>query len=233
MNFVKTVIASAAIAFAGQAFAQDGENNIGGSNLFLGIWDAGNSQAFIVDTGVDFESIFSLNGVVTTFDTSVLSNDFEWQVFAFDANIEGNTAENSGRRFFTTTDNASDLQGLVGQQLETAIGNVELVTSTDPNNIQGFNGTYTAIADLDASLTGFGSLEFALYDENFVAAGRGRFGRNNEDPTNVADAGFGLEFASNGDLIASAATNPVPLPAAAWLMISAIAGLGGVARRRA
>ena len=235
MNFVKTVIASAAIAFAGQAFAQDGENNIGGSNLFLGIWDAGNSQAFIVDTGVDFESVFSLNGVVTSFDTSVLSDNFEWQVFAFDNNVLADDVADAGRRLFTSIDSVPALPADVGfdaADMENVIGNIELVTSTDPNNIQGFNGTYTVVADFDASVTGFGATEFALFDENYIRPSRGSDFRDQDNPYNVVDAGFGLEFASNGDLIATGA-NPIPLPAAAWLMISAIAGLGGVARRRA
>ncbi len=232
MNFVKTVIASAAIAFAGQAFAQDGENNVGGTNLFLGIWDAGNSQAFIVDTGVDFESIFSLNGVVTNFDTSVLSDNFEWQVFAYDSNTAADDVADAGRRLFTSIDTVPATPAEIGfdaADMENVIGNLELVTSTDPNNIQGFNGTYTVVADFDASVTGFGVSEFALIDENWIPGSRGSIRRNPENPYNIAATGLKLEFASNGDLVA----NPVPLPAAAWLMISAIAGLGGVARRRA
>jgi hypothetical protein len=60
------------------------------------------------------------------------------------------------------------------------------------------------------------------------------FATNNKNILFASDIGVpnGSGGFFTGDVVTSSGLTPVPLPAAAWLMISGLAGLSGWARRR-
>lgn len=103
-------------------------------------------------------------------------------------------------------DAATDVQyaGLLGSNLNTPDG-AQLLTFANTGSIGSALGFYlfSGVGDEFSSATGF-----------------------------AAYAGQWL-LAANGQLQYIAAAAPVPLPAAVWMLLSALAGLGSIARRRA
>ena len=235
--------------------------NTSGSELILGIWDRNTEISYLYNTGVKFNDIFALNSYETllNINTSILSDNFEWQVFASDSRKSraarssnrideatdtlgrirpGNEADH-GERFFTTTNNTDfqySLQQLeqVTSLTEIAIdvsndnGRVPIVGTHIDGSLVGWNGRYGAQGDIrsDASINGFGIQEFVFVGIEYTLGGPR--GGVLEQEAFTTDLNANIIFMPNGNLIYQ---SEVPLPAAVWLMLSAITALRLVSRK--
>lgn len=236
--------------------------NTGGSELMLGIYDVTTGTSHIFDTGLGFNAALGFtDGVVANFDlTGIDLAQSEWAFFAGDSVKDAradNLAEQAGQRILsTTTVNELNYDGTnttIRNRFDASI--VSMDARIQAHNTVNANGANLDNAHTATTTPGDASIEgwtFNAYNQNPSFFQDGMFGAIGDELSLFLvsevfiDGGRGgviddlkdellgaLSLSANGDLsFTAAALDPVPLPAAAWLMISGLAGLAGVSRRR-
>jgi len=236
-------------------------NNTGGSELMLGIYDASTATSHIFDTGMGFNAALGFaDGTVANIDLSGIDlAQSQWALFAGDSvkNSRAPTLEQAGQRILSTStvDQLSydGTNATFRNRFDASIVSIgDRIQAHNTVNANGANldNAHTATTTPgDASLGGWptfaydqnpsffqdgimagigADLSLFLVSEVFIDGGRGAVINDLKDELLGA-----LNLSANGDLsFISASVDPVPLPAAAWLMISGLAGLAGVSRRR-
>ncbi|MBQ0719287.1 MAG: VPLPA-CTERM sorting domain-containing protein [Gammaproteobacteria bacterium] len=227
----------------------------------LGIYDASTATSHIFDTGMGFNAALGFaNGTVANIDlTGVNLAQSQWALFAGDSvtNNRAPTLEEAGQRILSTS--TVDQLSYDGTNTTIRTRYTSSIISMDyriqAHNTVNANGAnldnaHTATTTpgdaslggwvtnpynqnpsffIDGIMAGIGSdLSLFLVSEVFIDGGRG--GVINDLKDELLGA---LNLSTTGELsFISASVDPVPLPAAAWLMISGLAGLAGVSRRR-
>jgi hypothetical protein len=261
MKFKSFALAAALLATSGVASAAiEGKVSTGAaenSDLVLFIYDSVRDVSYVQDLEINYKDIIALNGNFSSsfnLDSSLLTqafgasnvNDLKWSMAAsgFDfLDPDGSTLgtitttnsvqsaplldygilANSNTSFATTIDAANLFTPIgTGAQAAVGAGGSTLSANVNPmmNNIWfAFQNTVTAAKVDVAQQLWFLHLDAAY--EALPASGQ----------TLLSVNSWVLDMA-NGKLFSAPTTNEVPLPAAAWLMLSALLGLGGIARRR-
>lgn len=177
---------------------------------------------------------FGQVGSWSTLFSGSASSDILWGVFALDTNGAANTAGN--RTVLGTTDLANvsftDTQVV---QTGTSLGgyasiiaglNPSIATSnSDPNYVGGFSFSGFATSSSSAFWDNAGDSQY------FYKATRGSSLGTGQAIKSYYAGLFTLS--ETGFLNYVVATSEVPLPAAVWLLLSGLSGLGVVGRRRA
>jgi hypothetical protein len=252
------IVAAAGLIGSQAAFAvADPATQNPGSDLFAVVWDSATSKSYVVDLGTAWASLhdtttFQSSGGFTTswtLDTSAtqLSTDLggsadNFSVFAesyvspntFMFGLNGSTAPTITTTQLTSNVMASARNYLINNMTGTTTslvgsGTTYWASCSSPINPGCNGGSYnlTAMNNLGSATPGTGSLNFYKY----VADARTRNPAHGSFVGNSAGAGV---FTLNGNVLTYtlAAASQVPLPAAGWLLISGLLGLGAVGRRR-
>lgn len=252
-NIIRGVLAVGLLAAgsAAQAAMTLPSDATTGSSLFVTVFDVTNNESFTTDLGLDYADFVTLGtpssisaGALTArsfnLDMSIFSNNeasnLRYNIYA------GDTLGGNGSKGFIVTAGATP--ALTNAQMN-SVGTLAtgLITTFNQNCPTG-SGCAGSFGDP------------ALWGETFNA----NFGVGNAAPLGTALAFYSItgantpsaggvttatQFAStqgawawqlsaNGQLTFSGPSAPeVPLPAAAWLMLSGLAGVGAVGRRSA
>lgn len=250
-------VAALSIATPAHALTQLSDSTTGGS-LFITVYDPVKQVVVVQDLGLTFSSFASLGQSVTqpgpkpfgagaftaqtfninlsAFTTAGSNNaDIRWFVFAGDSLGTNNnkgvvlTAPNGTGILTNTNMNGMNTQGTgivtqFNQNCPSATVCTDVPAALSSQTWTGtVGGNFAAGAD-----GGFGdSLAFYLIN------GNGTTSSNNAVITQFVDAAGNWlwSLASNGTLTYGANQAPVPLPAAAWLLLSGLLGIGAVGRR--
>jgi len=250
------IVASMLAAAGASAAVVNGEFGNGtGETLFVA-WDAVAKKSVIVDTGITWGGINtgSANGATVNLNSALsvfggnLSN-VRWSLASTNKNVSDLTQYG----IMWTTNNTAGVQGdaSVGDfaALQSAVDNLGLLwaatgdtigsgpTSTINNFYQEANGSdakplyggsdfnwgsnFKGQASFDGTKLGSGTLNMWSTHSD----------ENGEFQLTQQKSYWTLNLA-NASLTYGAAASEVPVPAAAWLLVSGLAGLGTVARRR-
>jgi hypothetical protein len=251
---LKAVAAAVALALGSTSAMAVDSTTTGNSSLFVTAYDAVLGASIVKDLGLNYADF--LEAAVTpdtgsvlnfTLDMSVFTsvgsnpNDIRWSVYAADGS--GNFA---AREVLTTA--ALDLGTITGinshvtgaitaangvyAQWNTACG-AAAETCIGTNNSSTYFGGFGEDLNNGVLFPTSGALGTALgfYSLRASTPGAG-------DPLVSAQYANSSSFAqwlldANGNLTYSIAAAPVPLPAALWLLLSGIAGVGVIGRRKA
>lgn len=229
----------------------------GGSNnggLFVAIWDAVRGVSVIEYLGVNMDSLLPATGeaagyslefgtvssYTSTFGASDTAN-IQYAVFAIDSSGVGN----SGKRVMSTTQ--ATTFALNNTSTSGTATNIDKIIDNTLANSSYNNGVNPAVALSSAEADYAGNIDWStLLATSFnatVGTALNFFiaSSTSNNPSGAATVDFydnanGFSkwlLTEAGVLTYAAATAPVPLPAAVWLLFSGLAGLGAVARRRA
>lgn len=255
-------LAVSLVAVNAHAYWDTGVDTVNKSNpndgeLMLTIWDPVAQQSYSQDLGVRYSALqngSALNGQVLNLDPTALSifgssvnqSTVNWALVAADSHVKnGTTNAFTGAGFILTAaqgvtppnPTASTVgggwNGLNNYSVATQMNNPAVTGnqvvfgsgangSDVPNGYQTFGDSYFINGRAFQSyLTGSGSLDLWNYKYNNAAGNQ----------SIVVDIGsVSLDFNAKTLTLGTAPT--VPVPAAAWLMGSALVGLGSIARRR-
>lgn len=252
---VSLVAASGAHAAWDTGFDPSATNYGNGEALFEA-FDEVNGVSYALDLGVRYNDLVSgaaFNGQSFTVDLSVfggsVSSNVSWQLAVGSGNKRNatNTAADFSKYGFITSADAGYTSLLANQNtgtISSVLNALDQIKSLTGNNV-GSNAANTAVTEASP----FGA---KYYPGSFTTAQIGTtFGIDTAgdiagETLNLWNYGFGtssstkfanllgsITLAGNKLTFNAPTTTPeVPVPGAAWLMGSALLGLGGVARRR-
>ena len=254
-------LAISIVAVNAHAYWDTGVDLINKSNpndgeMMLTIWDSAAQQSYSQDLGVRYSALqngSALSGQVINLDPTALSifgssvnqSTVSWALVAADSHVKNGTINAyTGAGFIISAAQGVTPPNPVAQTIQggwNGLNNYQVATGmndpavtgnqtvsgsaangTDvPNGYQTFGDSYFAARPFATFLTGSGSLDLWNYKYNNASGTQ----------SVVVDLGqVSLDF--NAKTLTLGQVSSVPVPAAAWLMGSALAGLGTVARRR-
>lgn len=232
------------------------KSNPNDGELMLTIWDPVAQQSYSQDLGVRYSALqngSALNGQVINLDPTALSifgstvnqSAVDWALVAANSHVKnGTTNAYAGAGFIITAATgvtppnptastvSTGWNGLNNYSVATNMNNpavtgLQVVSGSGangsdvPNGYQTFGDSYFATRAFQTFATGNGSLDLWNYKYNNAGGTQ----------SVVLDLGtVSLDFGAKTLTLGS--TPAVPVPGAIWLMGSALAGLGTIARRR-
>jgi hypothetical protein len=219
----------------------------GNSEIIVALWDSAAKKSVLVDTGFDYNDITANNANYSKNISAALSAAFGGNL----SNVRWNVAGNSSQTIPDATLTGAILTGATGLTYQPSVDDVagaypsgftELVARTADATTAGdpsrdVDSFYVAQNDsspiyLDNVLWGANS-RYAAWDTSKLGSGNLQaYWLHYADPEGAATTRtnlgtFSLDLASG-----NFEYHAVPVPAAAWLLVSGLAGLGTVARRR-
>jgi hypothetical protein len=231
-------------------------NNFGNGEALFEAFDDVNGVSYALDLGVRYNDLVSgaaFSGQSFSVDLSVfggsIPSNVSWQIVVGSGNKRNaaNTGADFSKYGFITSADASYTSLLANQTTsvtQSVLGGLNQVRTLTGNTV-GADSVNNAVTESSP----FGSKYYAgLTTTGYIGAtfGIDTAGAIGGETLSLWNYGFGAasstKFANllgsvtlSGNTLKfnSAATPEVPVPAAAWLMGSALLGLGGVARRRA
>lgn len=251
---LKMLAAAVALATAGTANAAIDAMTTGDGELFFGIRDNTNQVSYVLDLNVAMSAFngagsysYGADATLSSF-LSTGSGDYNWMVLAGDST--GGTTVN-GLNFFTTTSDVGNIGANNNAQLgqfgtvETAMvdGASNVLTNTAADSMTAASGTpgYMIVAidtwnqnsAFNATSSFDGAADSTMSFWHLTNSGSTGSFLTKTKPVDATEFAGSWTLASNGDLTySSGAPAEVPLPAAVWLLGSALLGMAGVARRK-
>jgi hypothetical protein len=260
MLAVAAVAASTQSAFAFWDSGIDGNRqNVNDGEMVLTVWDSSRQVSYTQDTGVRFTDLFSgaaFNGQHVNLDStalSVFSNVFDSNVFWAVGAVDSHTKNASNQNAFTNAGyilsadqsvtvgvpaGAINTNVLVSYNAFSAYAtNLQMTSGTTANEVK--SGTAAGVTP-DTQYQG-------AFADNFLAANSYQTYGTDLATLNIWFTGFANAGGTQGKVLQlgtvtidftaktltfNSSAPAVPVPAAAWLMGSALAGLGGIARSR-
>ncbi len=253
MKFKSLLLAAAvtAASFSGVANAAiDGPTSSGASvdsDLVFYIYDSANDLSYLQNLDINYKDIilptagafsgsFNLDAAKLNIFASSNSANLVWGMAAtgLDFNdADGSTLGFVGTRLFPAVPQELDAIGEMNLKFNNLAVEVNLFTEIGTAN--ALTATGAAASKLSNAVKAFAAYEQA---KNVSIAQDLLFYHTDADyaatPHQLASANAWVLNLSNVSTatLSSAPVSAVPLPAAAWLMFSALLGLGGIARRR-
>lgn len=255
--------AAAAITLGPAAFAAINSPTSGPSDVFLAVWNPNTNQSIVQDLGIteaQFEATdnntqtYTIDGTASAFASALSTSGGTagdlYIVFAGNANgaaaagnfFDGTTLQFTG----TSPPNSTFVQSNV-QDAANAIGtfvNTQMVASNNPTVVASgaTNPSYWAKGAPGPnpglhlggpnSFNVSGGLGTNLNYYNALNAGATDDAGELPTVSRITAAGF-WNLSTGGTLTWNAATAQTPLPAAVWMFLSGLLGLGTVSRRKA
>jgi len=258
---LSTLIAAATVAaFAtgAQASIEKGtDSSIGNGELIFAAWDTAAQKSYLLDTGIRFNDIkanlaanvptlFQVDAVFNTFFGAATSN-LVWNLYAGSNNIAGDYSDMTNYGAITTVANKAaglslkyDFNGLdalvngVAPDAITKTQNAALDAIPTSTNRSYTVTSPTAPSFLGTSL-GWGSYGGLTANTTAVKSGESSYAYLNGG---FLDENFDFQttatFIGRATFDASTGQGRIntPVPAAAWLLVSGLAGFGAISRRR-
>jgi hypothetical protein len=241
---LKSVVAAVALATAGTANATVELMSSGDSSLFFSVRDNVNAVSYVrdLDRHVSDMSTSDVGPIIWAADANMTSflaggsGDYSWAVQA------GDTTDGTmvGNITYLSTSTTSSPVVTAGEMANMVIFDTDYFANVKPLIASGGSvvsgsqdsayfdttaDTWSQGAPFDATKEGFGEVGFYEVVNN-VSLSNNRAISNPQDVTEFVGT---WKFSSDGALEYSA----VPVPAAVWLLGSALLGLVGISRRRA
>jgi hypothetical protein len=244
---MKALAVAVALAASGAANAAIDLPNSGNGELFLTVWDTtvGNEASFNIGLNINvnsfngngsytFNNIFSNPTFTTYFDAGNFStqSNWKWNVVGADSTADSERVMFTDISTTRTMDNSSAQNG----------ANKTLLYASNFGSADALGTNLTGVAiyagnnwgnnlNQGAPVNDAGSIGQSLY---FYMAqnNQGTDGTFPDDPATMTQYAYTWSLDSLGNLTYNAVSAPVPVPAAVWLLGSALVGLVGVARRR-
>jgi hypothetical protein len=267
-SIAKALAAAIALSAGTAAFAANGPNEGGNTDLFVAVWNPSTSTSYVQDLGSSFamsqlDTTFSASaGFSTTatldggnLSTALGAGTYNYSLFAGDMTIAGGSFNTfTGNIMYlsqtTTTgtpfvENNGSIFSAGGQATGNYIDKFvsgAATSSTQVDNGQANSGYWASTSAVGNPRCDFTIGAFpgcAVTGTNLALGKYVGLSESAADPTQSNfvgnSAGAGL-FTLNGSVLsynlAAVGGSPVPLPAAAWLLVSGLLGLGAVGRRR-
>lgn len=256
-NIIRGVLAAGLLAAgsAAQAAMTLPSDTTTGSSLFVTVFDVTNGESFTTDLGLDYSDFVTLSGVSST-PNSIKAAAFTPLSFNLDMSIFGDNDPSNLRYNIYAGDSAggNGVKGLLitataapslsnGQMNGVNTQAASLIATFNQNcpsgnTCAGGFGSETLwgstingqVAGGTAAPLGTALAFYSITGANTLSSTAGA------TATQFANAqgNWAWQLSSNGALTFSGPSAPeVPLPAAAWLMLSGLAGVGAVGRRSA
>lgn len=247
LKAVAAGVALASMALTAQADINNGANgSTGNGELFLSVWDVDGEVSYSLDLNVDFNSIAD-------------NPSQSWSVDLADFGYAGggdqfSVAANNVTDFFTgypwgfMTTSPGDLAAMnaamlgnefsvYGSAQQSITNYINAINSATGGADYGTHTSGTSYHGTDIAWNGNmgGQFAFGGGTDGVVDGGSINLYRFGIDPnTGNADNSLMGVFQMAGSVLSynPGASNPVPVPAAAWLMLSGIIGMAGISRRK-
>lgn len=232
-KMLKATVAAAAMMTATAGYA----DSIPESNVIFNILNGDSGESMLINTGLASADLFDSTVTSFTSDAAMTAavNGFISGASSVDFYAMGAFGTGFDKIILTDVDPLNDVNGSL-TAFQAYIGDVGTASNPFAVDANGDGPLWEAnipagnpIHFSNPNLLGNGIVNSfdAGSPQTMVAT---LFGFGNESVTELLD--FNLDAATGELTYGGATTNPVPVPAAAWLFGSGLMGLVGVARRR-
>ena len=243
-----------ALGASGVASAQISSGSPENSVLVLAIYDTVNDQTYVQNLGITYLDVvqdptFGTPSVVVNLDSTALS------IFGSATNLIWNVT--AVGQDLTLPD--GDLFGALSTAVSTPplsnsdFGILDAIRTQYDEMINAANSTSTGMTRFPGGATGDTGSSLSFDQSTFSQRISGQVGFDNstsvangmdlwwlsldaayvgEAPQLITSAGLTLDLGGNSFITFGDAAAPIPLPAAAWLLMSGLLGMGAVSRRR-
>jgi hypothetical protein len=243
----KALAAAVAFAASSSAFAFDTElANSGNSSMVLAVWDDVAQTSYVRDLGINYNDflpsspaapqVFATDSIFANAFAGSTAANIRWAVVGGETSGPANMAITQANAPTATNNSALNI---AGASMDTVLnlgnlgnGVAESSATSYRTDASSFNTGASANSGrilFGAAFAGVfaGTIGDTLSFVNFRSAQSPIF------PGTTQTYADTFTLSANGTLsYGQVANNPVPVPAAVWLLGSALAGVAGVARRR-
>ena len=247
MKLTRIAFAVAAATLATSAMADITTPNAGPSDLFLAVWNPTTNQSIVQDLGVNlsnFQGTTSYQIDAGSFASDLNASGAVYAVVGGDATAGGFVNQFQGDAFYTTTASSSNLAGLASGNIANGaitlgnwLDNIESANGGTLNPIKG-NGALDPLY-WNKAAPGGGPNQTVGVSSTFdaskaIGTSVGFYSLDAVAPDSSSTAAHVTTFAGNWNLSSSGLLTwtPVPLPAAVWMLLSGLCGVGALSRRR-